>query len=88
MDGVGNATGAAMRRRQRRLRSWLRHERMTVAMALAESTHHASRGQKNARVGVWGHEQDYTAKNRKPPTPQLELFRLEEEPGGGASTSV
>ena len=27
-----------MRRRQRRLRSWLRHERMTVAMALAEMT--------------------------------------------------
>ena len=32
MDGVGNATAAAMRRRQRRLRSWLRHERMTVAI--------------------------------------------------------
>ena len=29
---------------------------MTVAMALAESTHHSSRGQKIARAGVWGHE--------------------------------
>ena len=57
-------------------------ERMTVAMALAESTHHTSRGQKCARAGVWGHELNYTAKIRKPPTPQPELFSLEEEPGG------
>ena len=46
-------SGAAQRRRQRRLRSWLRHERMTVAMALAERTHHSSRGQTIARAGVW-----------------------------------
>ena len=46
-----NATAAA-RRRQRRLRSWLRHERMTVAMTLAEMAHHtAPRGPKMARVG-------------------------------------
>ena len=30
-----------MRRRERRLRLWLRHERMTVAMALAENLHHS-----------------------------------------------
>ena len=36
-----------------------------------------------ARAGEWGHEQNYTAKIRKPPTPQPELFSLEEEPGGG-----
>ena len=30
---------------------WLRHERMTVAMALAEKLHHFSRGQKMARAG-------------------------------------
>ena len=40
-----------MRRRQRRLRQWLRHERLSVAMALAESQHHTSRGQKTARAG-------------------------------------
>ena len=34
-----------------------------------------------ARAGVWGHEQNYTAK--VPSTPQPELFSLEEEPGGG-----
>ena len=36
-----------------------------------------------SRAGVWRHEQNYTAKIRKPPTPQPELFSLEEEPGGG-----
>ena len=36
-----------------------------------------------ARAWVWEHEQNYTAKVRKPPTPQPELFSLEEEPGGG-----
>ena len=41
--------GAAKRRRERRLRQWHRHERMTVAMAVAEATHHsAPRRQKTA----------------------------------------
>ena len=41
--------GAAKRRRDRRLRQCLRHERMTVAMAVAEATHHsAPRRQKTA----------------------------------------
>ena len=53
-----------------------------VAMALAESTHHSSRGQKTARAGVWGHELNFTATIRDPPTPQPELFSLYEEPGG------
>ena len=61
-------TGSARRRRERRLRSMLRHERMAVAMALAEALHHSSglkvmeraqhaalRGQKSgARAGVAG----------------------------------
>ena len=38
------AAGAAMRQRQRQLRSWLRHERMTVAMTLAELTHQGRGG--------------------------------------------
>ena len=47
---VDTATAAGWRR-QRRLRPWLRHERMTVAMTLAEATHHtAPRGQKTARA--------------------------------------
>ena len=82
-SGRPQSSGVARRRRERRLRSMLRHERMTVAMALAEFSHHSSRGQRMARAGVWGHEQNHTAKVRKPPTPQPELFSLEEEPGGG-----
>ena len=39
---------AARRRRERRLRSFLRHERMAVAMAVAEARHHSSRGQATA----------------------------------------
>ena len=78
------ATGAAMRRRQRRLRSWLRHERMTVAMALAESVRTTPQGVRSMPGAGFGeHEQHYTAETRKPPTPQPELFSLEEEPGGG-----
>ena len=52
--GVDIAAGAARRRRERRLRSWLRHEPMTVAMALAEASHNtAPRGQKTARARGW-----------------------------------
>ena len=66
-----HAAGAAMRRRQRRLRSWLRHERMTVAMTLAEMTHHtAPRGPKMARVGEGvEHEQHDGLRAQKPPLP-------------------
>ena len=39
---VGGGTGSARRRRERRLRSMLRHERMAVAMALAEALYHSS----------------------------------------------
>ena len=49
---VAHAAGAAKRRRERRLRQFLRHERLTVAMLLAESQHHAApRGQNKARSG-------------------------------------
>ena len=36
-----NASGTA-RRRQRRLRRWLRHERLSAATALAENNHHSA----------------------------------------------
>ena len=35
-------SGSAKRRRERRLRSWWRHERMSIAAALAEALHHSS----------------------------------------------
>ena len=37
-----HGTGSARRRRERQLRSWLRHERMTVRMELAAALHHSS----------------------------------------------
>ena len=73
-----------MKRRQRRLRSWLRDERMTVVMALTEVTHHtAQRGPKMARAGEGRFEEYDASRRQKPPPPQPELFSLyEEEPGG------
>ena len=34
--------GAAVRRRERLLRAWHRHERLTVAMELATALHHSA----------------------------------------------
>ena len=57
MMNVERAAGAAQRRRGRRLRAALRHERQSIAMALAELTHHtAQRGQRMARAGEWERE--------------------------------
>ena len=47
---AGGGTGSARRGRERRLPSILRHGRMSVAMALAESTHHGAQRQKTARA--------------------------------------
>ena len=58
---AGRASGAAVRRRERRLRSAWRHEQLSVAMALAAAAHHSAqpnaalRGQKpgtRAKEGV------------------------------------
>ena len=82
-------SSAARRRRERRLRSMLRHERMTVAIALAEFSHHSTRGQRMARAGVWAHVQNYTAKIRKTPrTPAGALQPRRRARRGPASTSV
>ena len=48
---------------------WLRHERMTVAMALAEKLHQTSQGQTNARAEEWGREMNFTATIPEPPSP-------------------
>ena len=47
--GVDPATGAALRRRERRLRAYLKYARTSVAMVLAEARHHtAPRRQRTA----------------------------------------
>ena len=51
---LNNPAGIAKRRRERRLRQFLRHERLTIAMLLTETNHHADpRGQTMARSGRW-----------------------------------
>ena len=64
--------GAAKRRRERRLRAYLRCARTSVAMALAESNHHAApREQNMARAEEEGHEEKHNAPWRqKHPPPQ------------------
>ena len=43
MSGAcGASSGSARRRMERRLRSWLRHERMTVRMELTAALHHSA----------------------------------------------
>ena len=59
--------GAARRRRERHLRSWLRHERQSVAMALAEFKHHSSRGQRMARARGERDELTYAMCQMTPP---------------------
>ena len=49
--GVDTATAAA-RRRQRRLRSWLKHEGQTVAMELAAALHHSRDGGRVTNCGL------------------------------------
>ena len=65
------ARGAAWRRRQRRLRSMLRHERQTVAVALAESQHHSAKRPKMARAGEWGGEASSATRRRSGGDPPL-----------------
>ena len=60
--------GSAWRRRQRRLRSWWRHEQQSVAMALSAAAHHSydkvaggeryygPRAQKTDRAGEAAHK--------------------------------
>ena len=60
--------GAARRRRERRLRQFLGHERLSVAVALSELKHHTSRGQRKDRAGGW-YETHYTAMFRENPLP-------------------
>ena len=80
-----HVAGAATRRRERRLRAYLKYARMSVQMALAEASHHtAPRGQRIARAREEEREVLNTAAFRTTvPPPEPELFDLFEEPGGG-----
>ena len=74
-----------MRRRQRRLCSWWRHEQQSIAAALATYQHHSAQRQKTARAGEWGREMNFTATIRDRsfsstcrstnPAPQVRVLR-------------
>ena len=81
-DGAAHA-GAARRRRERRLRAYLRYARMSVAMALAEATHHtAPRGQKTARARGEERDELYDAKGLMTPPSSWPTPLVEVRPQG------
>ena len=41
-EHAGGGSGAARRHRERRLCSWAKHERLSVAVGLAEKPHHSA----------------------------------------------
>ena len=76
--GVDIAAGAARRRRERRIRS---HGLMTVAMALAEASHHtAPRGQGTARARGWvrGEVHGHVPEAPTPSEPGTRYFSLDD----------
>ena len=76
-DGEGTS---ASRRRQRRLRSWLRNERQTVAMELAAALHHSRDARSNVvHSALLGQK---TASSGTRPAPLKEVS----EPQGEAAT--
>ena len=86
--GADGGTGSARRRRERRLRSWLRHEQQSIAAVLATVTHHSFdkvgtaggvlRNQKAATRTGKGEEYEthYTAEFRKTLPPQAAATRV------------
>ena len=50
--GARVCDGPAARRRDRRLRQWLRHERLSIRMNVAEMRHHAAPQPTNIHVGT------------------------------------
>ena len=76
MESLGElaGSGAAKRRRERRLRQWHRHERLTVRMALCEALPHAARqverGENSAPRGQKTHKAGGRQGVLKKPEPQ------------------
>ena len=70
---------SARRRRERRLRMHLRHERLGVAMALAAALHHSSDGGRGTHVGP---RAQTTARAGPVPAELFELYSEDGRPGG------
>ena len=101
--GADGGTGSARRRRERRLRSWLRHEQQSIAAVLATVTHHSfdklgtasgvPRNRKTATRAGKGEEYEthFTAKFRKTPLPQTaatKYYPMTDDEGGELSAGV
>ena len=82
---VERVTGSARRRRERRLHSMLRHERMSVAVALAEKLHHSACRAELSRKELVEHVQHSAARGQKTASGrEAEFFDVfDEELGGG-----
>ena len=75
-------SSAALRRRGRRLRAALRHERQSIAMALAEKLHHTSRGQRFAGARVEESDEMNNAMGQETPPPRAAstvFFRMNDD---------
>ena len=89
-DGGAHA-GAARRQRERRLHAYLRYARMSVAMALAEASHHtAPRGQRTARAGGEERDELNDATEQKTPQPRAAstVYLSLDDDGGCACRSA
>ena len=92
MSDVERVSGAASRRRERRLRSWLRHEWMTVRMELAAALHHSAgpvpndavRSQKT--VSSWGARRPGVLEETEPP--QVDAVLSYRAAGGAPSSAL
>ena len=83
-SGVDGATGGAWRRRERRLRSWWRHEAQSVSAAVATALHHstgpasysAPQGPEMATAGREGelYAQPHSPRGQKAPLPGKSLL--------------
>ena len=84
--------GAAKRWRERRLRSWLKHERQTVRMVLAETLHHSSEHFppmfKEELVGRHVQHDAYGDRRRQGPRRPRTSLRARRWPGGRSSSAL
>ena len=78
MDASGQPT-AAWRRRQRRLRSWWRHEQQSIAAVLATVSHHSYPKVDTAKGALRG--QTTATSTRPAPAEFFELFSEDGRPG-------
>ena len=77
------ASGAAMRRRQRRLRSWWRHEQQSIAAVLATVTHHSHSKVGTANAALRGQKTGTSTRVGPADAEYFELSSDDGRPTGG-----